>query len=175
MSRKFFIFLLVMLLVGLSFYAFLGGFNQIQVSLATSKPRYLVGQAYEGPTEGQAFNEVFRQAGRLVEENVLQGELGGIYYSSPHGAPDSIKAFVGVLVADSLVQVPAGFELRRLPGGRQVVQASVEAHYILAPDRLYPAIFDFAGQQNIPLQNEYLERFPDTRHAVVEVPVAEGR
>jgi hypothetical protein len=170
-SRKLFIFLLLVLFTGLGLYGFLGGFNQIQISLTTAEPLYMVGQYYEGPTEGQAFNNVFRRAGQLVEENVLQGDLGGIYYSSPHGAPDSVKAFVGVIVADPAVQVPAGFELRRVPGGRQVLQAALEAHYILAPDRLYPALFDFAEQQKIPLRNEYIERFPGTRRAVLQVPV----
>jgi hypothetical protein len=173
-SRKFLVVVLGGLLIGFSLYAFLGGFSRIRISLVTAEPMYLVGQYYEGPTQGEAFNEVFRQAGRLVEENLLQGQLGGIYYSNPYGAPDSIKAFIGVFVADTAVQLPAGYTLRQVPGGRRVLQAAVDAHYILAPDRLYPALFDFAEQQNIRLADEYIERFPDTRHAVLEVPVLEG-
>ncbi|CAN5866876.1 hypothetical protein BH24BAC1_BH24BAC1_35610 [soil metagenome] len=175
MSRKFLLFLLLILVFGLGLYGFLGGFNKVRVGLVVAEPRYLVGQFYAGPTQGEDFDRVFREAGRLVEEGVLPGELGGLYYRNPHASPDSIRAFVGVFVADSLVRVPAGMELLRVPGGRQVVRAAVVAHYILAPDRLYPALFDFAEQQGLTLREEYLERFPATRHAVVEVPVVEGR
>jgi hypothetical protein len=174
-SKKFLLFLLLILAAGLGFYGFLGGFNKVRVGLVTGEERYLVGQFYDGPAQGEQFNRVFREAGQLVEEGVLQGELGGVYYRNPHGAPDSVRAFVGVFVADSLVRVPAGMELLRVPGGRQEVRAAVVAHFILAPDRLYPAVFDFAEQQGLVLQQEYIERFPDTRHAMVEVPVAEGR
>lgn len=175
MSRKFLLFIFLLLVLGIGFYGFLGGFNQVRVGLVTAEERYLVGQFYDGATQGEDFNRVFREAGQLVEAGELQGELGGVYYRNPHASPDSIRAFVGVFVADSLVRVPAGMELLRLPGGRQVLRGAVVAHYILAPDRLYPALFDFADQQGLVLREEYIERFPDTRHAVVEVPLAERR
>ena len=51
--------------------------------------------------------------------------MNNIYYNSPEKQTDSIKAFIGIMITDEAVPLPAGYQLQRLPGGRKVVQASV--------------------------------------------------
>jgi hypothetical protein len=139
-SKKFL--LIVFGLMGLAFgyYAFLGGFNKPEIIITASPSRYVAGQYYEGPADDPAFGEYFKKAGRLHEAKTLPGNLANIYYNSPEEKSDSIKAFIGILVPDSSVSLPAGYELRVWKGGSKVVQATTRAHYLLAPNKLYPAL-----------------------------------
>ncbi|MDX5348862.1 MAG: GyrI-like domain-containing protein, partial [Hymenobacteraceae bacterium] len=137
----------------------------------TASTAHVVGKYYVGSVKDESFGKLFQHAAELVEQNKLQGQLGGIYYNNPEEDNDTIKAFVGVVVASPDVTPPVGYELRTVEGGQKVLQAEVNAHYMLAPNKLYPAIFEYAEKNNLKLKTLYLERYPTSRHAIVQVPV----
>lgn len=154
--------------VAFGYYGYLGGFDSPEITITTSKPRYVAGQYYEGPADNPAFGEFFTKAGRLQESKTLPGSLANIYYNNPEEKGDSIKAFIGILVADTSVALPAGYELRLWKGGHKVVQVSTRAHYLLAPNKLYPALFDYLKNNNLKSGSQYLEVFPKKDQALVE-------
>jgi len=162
MTRWLFLaFLLLLLSIGI-WYAYLGGFNKPTVALITTqKPVFLAGQYFQGPASSSKFGPLFRDAQQALDKGQLRGSLGNIYYSNPEDADDSVKAFVGVVVADTTSQpLPAGYRYRTFPAGQRVVQARLEASYMVAPDKLYSGVQDFIEAKKLTSAKIYLERFP---------------
>lgn len=173
MNRKFPLIIGVLLAVGFGVYGYLGGFNQVKIVSTTSKPTFVAGKYFAGGMKDKAFGNYFQEAAKLLEEKKIAGHLGNIYYNNPEETHDSIRAFVGVIVADSLVKLPPGYELRKWEGGQPVLQASVNAHFFLSPGKLYPGLFEHAKQNNLKLKKQYLEEFLDNRHGQVQAQLQE--
>lgn len=160
-------FVLVLILTGV--YTYLGGFRQPEIAIiTTTKPIFLAGRYYNGPVSGADFGPLFRQAQQLKASSQLRGTLGNIYYNDPEAAGDTAKAFVGLIVEDTVSQkLPPGYRYSTFSGSQRVVRARLEASYLLAPGKLYGGIKDFAKQQKLPLRQVYVEQFPDTGPAEV--------
>jgi len=167
-NKKFLLIILLILTIGFGFYGYLGGFNQVQVISTTSKPVFVAGKFFAGNMQDKALGSYFQEAAKLLEDKKVAGYLGNIYYNNPEEAHDSIQAFIGIVVPDSSVQLPAGYELRRWPGSRPVVQASINAHFFIAPNKLYSSLFDYAKKNKLDLKKQYLEEFPDKRYGRVQ-------
>lgn len=173
MNKKFFIIVAILSIAGLSFYTYLGGFSKPAIEHTTTETLYIAGRYYEGLPKGELFNEIFQQAGEAVEKGTLKGDLGGIYYNNPDESGDTIKAFVGVVVADKNVALPQHYEIRTVEAGQKVLKGRIKAHMLLAPNKLYNAIFEYAEKNNIRLKPFYVEWFPSKQEAVVQVAVQE--
>ncbi|RDV13786.1 AraC family transcriptional regulator [Pontibacter diazotrophicus] len=159
-------------IVLLVLYTYIGGFTAPDVSVITSETKYVAGQPYEGTIKDEALSKTFQRAAEVLDNNELEGMLGNIYYNDPDKSGDSLRAFVGIIVPDTNnITLPAGYELRTVPGGRQVVRAEVNATIAVAPDKLYAAVFDYAQEENLQLEDFYVEWFPEDDRGVVEVPV----
>ncbi|MCC9165289.1 hypothetical protein [Pontibacter harenae] len=155
----------------LTFYTYIGGFTEPDVTVATSEIRYVAGQPFLGSTDDRALGKVFQRAAEVLDKKELEGMLGSIYYNNPVKKGDTISAFIGVIIPDTTVQLPEGYELRVVPGNRKVLRGQVKAHYSLAPSKLYNAVFDYAKEENMELEQFYLEWFPQDDEAMLEVPV----
>lgn len=169
--KKLFYVMAAFAILMLVLYTYLGGFSAPEVTLATSEPMHLAGQLYEGSVEDEALGKAFQRAAEALDKNELEGMLGNIYYNDPDKSGDSLRAFIGVIVPDTNVALPAGYELRTVQGGRKVVRAEVDAHVTMAPKKLYAAVFDYAKEEKLKLEDFYVEWFPESDKGVVEVPV----
>ncbi|MFD2999758.1 GyrI-like domain-containing protein [Pontibacter toksunensis] len=159
-------------IIMLVLYTYIGGFTAPEVVVITSETKYVAGQPYEGSIEDAALSKAFQRAAEVLEKKELEGMLGSIYYNDPDKSGDSLKAFIGIIVPDTNnITLPAGYELRTVPGGRKVVHAEVTANVIVAPKKLYAAVFDYAEEENLKLEDFYVEWFPQEDIGVVEVPV----
>jgi hypothetical protein len=160
-------FLLILVFGGV--YAYLGGFRQPEVAvITTEKPIYLAGRYFNGPVRSEEFGPLFRQAQQLKASQQLQGNLANIYYNDPEAAGDTVKAFVGLIVTDTISQkLPPGYRYSTFSGGQRVIQARLDANYMIAPGKLYSSIKEFAKDQKLPLLQVYVEQFPDTGPAEV--------
>lgn len=173
MNKKFLLVMAVLAVIVGAFYAYLGGFSAANVLEVNSQQLYVAGQAFRGSVKDNAISDAFRRAAEVLDKKELEGMLGNIYYNNPEGRADSVDAFIGVVIPDSAVQLPADYELRVVPGGRRALRGEVNAHYMLAPNKLYGAIFDYAREKNIELETFYVEWFPEDHQGIVEVPVKE--
>ncbi|MBC6991694.1 hypothetical protein [Hymenobacter sp. BT491] len=164
MNRWLLILFLVVFVGGASVYAYLGGFKQPEVALTTvPQPIYLAGQHFKGRADSPEFGPMFRQAQQVKSSGQLHGDLGNIYYNDPDAASDSLKAFIGLVVADTTSQkLPVGFHYTAFFTQQQVVRARIEASYMVAPGKLYEGVKEYAKRHNLKLLQVYLERFPDT-------------
>jgi hypothetical protein len=173
MNRKFLLVVVVLSIIVGAFYAYLGGFSKARVSEVSSEQLYVAGRAFKGSVTDNLINDSFRRAAEVLDKKELEGALGNIYYNNPEGRADSVNAFIGVVIPDSAVQLPADYTLRVVPGGRRALRGEVNAHYMLAPNKLYEAIFEYAKQKNLELETFYVEWFPEDHRGIVEVPVKE--
>ncbi|HEX8426221.1 hypothetical protein [Hymenobacter sp.] len=164
MNRVFLILSIVLIIaVGVAYYA-LGGFKHADVKLeTTTQPIFLAGSYFEGPGNSEAFGDLTRKAYEIRSSGKLRGTFGNIFYNDPASSSEAAKVFVGLVVDDTVSQqLPAGYKYRVFPAGQRVLHASIEASYLVAPDKLYSGVRDQAKQNGITLQNVYLERFPNT-------------
>ncbi|TGE14932.1 GyrI-like domain-containing protein [Hymenobacter elongatus] len=163
MTRWLFLLILVLTVGAAIVYGYLGGFTQPTVAIITTKaPVFLAGKAFRGSVRDEAFGPMFRQVKEAKDNGQLRGDLANIYYNNPEKARDTVQAFVGLVVADTVSQqLPAGYRYRTFAAGQRVIQARTTASYLVAPNKLYPAIADAAQQQKLQLQQVYLERFPE--------------
>ncbi|QIX61485.1 hypothetical protein FY528_07390 [Hymenobacter lutimineralis] len=162
MNRWFLLLSLAVIATVAGIYAYLGGFTTAEVELLTTKePIFLAGRYFQGRADSKDFGPLFRQAHQLQESGQLRGDLGNVYYNDPEAAGDTVKAFVGLIVADTTSQtLPTGYRYSTFSGGQRVVRARVQASYMVAPDKLYSGIKHFAEQEKIKLGKVYVERFP---------------
>lgn len=161
-----FLFPIVLLVTALVLgaYAYLGGLRTPTVRVeTTAAPVLLAGQSYQGKVQGPRFGELFREA-KTMQENGRLGRapaLTNLYYNDPETAHDTIQAFVGLAVADTLRALPPGWRYRVVPAGQHVVSARLAGvSYLLAPNKLYPAAAAAVTQQRLTQRGDfYLERF----------------
>ena len=163
--KKFFISIIVVLLIAAGGYGYMGGFNQPEIKQVLTSETYIAGKAYHGSVKSEAFGDLFREVGKLAEEKKISGDPGGIYYNNPENENDSIQAFIGIIVADSKVALPAGYSIRVLPAGQKALQANLKGHFTMTPNKAYPALFDYAKEQKLALQDVFVERFQGEREA----------
>lgn len=160
----------VLFLIGLFFYNKFGGFNLPEIKVITSEKCMIVGKEYSGKLTSKEFGKLFENAEAFIKEGKLKGQIGGIFYSSPEKTSDSIIAFIGVVVKDSLNDLPDGYSLRTLDS-RKVIQAHIKAHILVAPD-IYPDIEEYAKENKIKsLKVPALEIYPSNEEMFIEVPV----
>lgn len=172
MNRKITLLVLAVLgIIALTFYTYSGGFSSPDFTVVTSQPIYVAGRAFNGSIKDEQMDNAFRRAAEVLDKKELEGVLGSIYYNNPDTSGDSIQAFIGIVVSDSAVRLPADYALRVVPGGRSVVHGEVEAHYTMAPKRLYGGIFEYAKENNLQLEDFYVEWFPEDHKGMLQVPI----
>ncbi|SNR73395.1 MULTISPECIES: hypothetical protein [Hymenobacter] len=150
--------------IGFSFaYWKMGGFKTATVTAeTTSQPYFVAGSYYEGPANDEGFGELTRKAYEYRHSGKLRGDFGNIFYNSPETTNEAAKVFVGIVVADTTSQqLPAGYRYRAFAAGQRVLHARINASYMVAPEKLYSGIKDYAEAQKLTLQDIYLERFPE--------------
>lgn len=162
--RYLFPLVLIFTAIGLSIYAYLGGLHTPTTALETTTTSVLLaGQPYAGPISGGSFGELFRAAKTAQDAHTVPAAqaLANLYYNDPETtAHDSIHAFVGLRVADTTAQLPAGWRYRVLPAGRRVLHAQIEkTSYLLAPGKLYDTAEKAFKSLGLQKQPPYLEQF----------------
>lgn len=161
--RFFFPLVLLFTAIGLGIYAYLGGLHAPTVALeTTAAPVLLAGQPYAGKADNQRFGELFREASTLQQSGRLGSAraLANLYYNDPSSASDTIRAFVGLLVADTSATLPTGWRYRVVPPGQRTIHASLAgASFMLAPGKLYAAAEEQIKAQKLTKQPPYLEQF----------------
>ena len=158
--RYLFLAIILLTLAAAGTYAYLGGTRSPQVRLeTTAAPLYLAGQFFSGSVRSDEFGQIFRQA--KDAQSRLRGDLANLYLNDPETAHDTIKAFIGLVVADTAQPLPTGFRYRLVPAGQRVMAARLRGvSYLLAPNKLYPAALEAVKTQKLTQRGDfYLERF----------------
>lgn len=160
---------LLLTLIGLGTYAWLGGFRTATTTLILRTPQVLLaGQYFRGPAQAEEFGPLFRRAKEVRDAGQLRGDLANLYFDNPERARDTIRAFVGLAVADSSQPLPPGWRYRVLPARQRVVAARITGvSFLMAPDKLYPAIQELIKAEKLTQRSFYFERFAANEEAEV--------
>ncbi|WP_439880950.1 GyrI-like domain-containing protein [Pontibacter sp. MBLB2868] len=169
--KKLFYVMAGLAIILLVLYTYIGGFTAPEVTVKTSDTMYVAGQPFEGSVDDEAMGQAFQRAAEVLKNKELEGMLGNIYYNDPDKSGDSLRAFIGVIVPDAGVTLPAGYTLRTVPGGKKVVHVEVDANVVLSPRKLYAAAFDYAKEEKLKLEDFYVEWFPTDDKGMLEVPL----
>jgi hypothetical protein len=166
------VFAVIILGSAVYFYSKLGGFSKTNMSVVASQEYFIIGKPFKGLMKNPAFGRLFQDADTFIVKNSLKGKAwtGGVFYNSPLKDKDTLLAFVGVIVKDTLNPLTAGYSYRSIPS-RKVIRASIKSHYLFAPS-IYPDIEDYAKENKLQsLQVPAIELYPSEDEVVVEVPV----
>jgi hypothetical protein len=161
-----------LLLTLLLWYYRLGGFNDPVLSEAEEGPFYLAGVYYEGHVKDPSMSALFDSCYAKVERAELPGTLASHFMNDPNASKGMIKAFIGVAFSDSLHPLPKGYQWHVFPK-KSGLKASLEAHFMLAPVKIYPALEELAAQKKKKLADESLELYPSDKQVLVLCPYIE--
>ncbi len=151
-------------------YQKLGGFNDPIFKVKEAPTFYLLGKPYHGILADQAFGQLFNDAEKLKSERFKNGLVAGYFYNETEKGTDTIKAFVGLLFEDSIAPIK-GYSMLRI-NERKVVEATVNAHFLVAPANIYQKIKAFGEEQNLTVKaSPALEIYPKERQFVIQIPV----
>jgi hypothetical protein len=142
----------------LALYTFLGGFNDIAISSQpVSSPRVLVGLPYDGPVRSVHLDSIYQSVRQLYEQGKRKGEIAGL---------------IGVWVKDSLQALPPGFT-RRVVNTSQVVQANIQAHFLVSPspDEVQEDMREYARAQQLKPESYVMEKYLSDNSIILEIPV----
>lgn len=150
----------------LLWYHRMGGFNTPKVQHGTEGPFFIGGLYYEGRVKDPAMGTLFDTASALVLRKEVEGTLAAHFLNDPNKDEGRIKAFIGIVKEDSLSALPTGWTWKVIPSS-EAVKGSIEAHYLLAPFKVYPAMEEYAKGLNKKLREQSLEIYPSEREVVV--------
>jgi effector-binding domain-containing protein len=174
MSRRRYISLVVfvsLLFSALFFYLKMGGFTKTDITVVSSREYLVAGKYFKGRIREKEFGKLFKYADTLISKNNLQDKawVCGLFFNNPEKEKDTIEAFIGVVLKDTLATLPNGYSYKKIEP-RKVVRASIKAHYLLVPN-IYPEIEEYADKNKIQLTLPSIEIYPKEDEVIIEVPV----
>lgn len=135
MSKKTIGLLISFIAVGvLLFYAYLGGFRSIEISMSDRQNYHLVGHYYEGKYDRDTLKNLFFSAKNIITAGSLPGTLAIVNYVSSQEEEDTVAVFIGILLEDNTVDTLKNWENRSIKGGK-IISASIKAHAAVRPFR----------------------------------------
>jgi hypothetical protein len=178
MTKKIITVLVITCLLGLLvLYIKRGGLVMPQISKVQTLPFYMIATSYKGmiakKEQGAILRDKIRQTHEYIDSGKLQGTLTLVYEGNPDQAKDSIQAYIGVIVADSVAMaMPKGYEIRHFEAMR-VVRAEIKAHVSVAPNpaKINEMLRDFARKSGLTLQDRHIEKYISEEHIISEIMV----
>jgi effector-binding domain-containing protein len=157
--------------MALFFYLRIGAFSKSEIAVVASEEYLVAGKSFKGRIREKEFGKFFQDADTLIARNKLAGKawVCGVFFNNPQKEKDTIDAFIGVVLKDSLAVLPAGYSYKKI-APRKVVRASIKAHYLLVPN-IYPEIEEYAEKNKLTLTFPSIEIYPKEDEVVIEVPV----
>ena len=162
----------ILLIVFSLIYINAGGFEEVEIIQKTSKKKYIIGRFFEGNVKSEKFSNLFLEIEELKKTQNYKGHLGAIYFNNPEKSKGNIEAFLGVISEENINNIPADFEKEEITEGK-VIQGKVKASNIfgISISKVYNAIFKFADEKKLTLDEYYIEWFPSKDEVVVQIRI----
>jgi hypothetical protein len=153
-------------------YVVLGGFAGVDISRQTMPGYLLAGKFYAGNARDEQLISLFTQVKEYNQEGILSGTLTAVYYDTTDQDKGAVRAFIGVIVADTLENLPGDFTYQLIPE-RAAVRAAIQSHYLVAPapERVREKMQNFAQAEGLLLDNFMIEQYRNERDIIIEIPV----
>jgi hypothetical protein len=162
--------LTILFFVGLFYFYKLGGFNETEIKVINVPESKMLGKQYKGQMGAKGYGRLFEESEELLKKGKVKGDIAALFFNNPKKGTDTADVFIGIILKDSLHNIPEGFSLRKIPG-RKVLQAHIQADILIAPF-VFPDLEEYAKENNIVLkQNLTLEIYPGRDDMYIQIPV----
>jgi hypothetical protein len=151
-------------------YVRLGGFNSPVVQYTQEGPYFLAGVLFEGRVKDPRMGALFDSTSALLERKEMEGTLAAYFHNDPNKAEGKVKVFIGIAMTDTLTPIPAGWQWTTIPS-RDAIKSTLDAHFMIAPVRMYPAMETLATELGRKLREESLELYPSERLVIAISPL----
>jgi len=170
--RRSFIYLSIALLLTaiLIIYHQLGGFKDPDITFIENEEYKIAGYYYEGDLKDDAWENLFLNTRKKINDGILAGILTIVWYEEPEGKGNS-KAFIGVIFEGN-PSIPGDMEVRHL-NMHGVIRATLESHVLVMPEpqKVVRNIQAYAEKNNFELQDILIEKYPEESKIFAEIPV----
>lgn len=163
----------LVLFIGLVISAwYMGAFSSVSIHTGEAGPFNFVYLEHQGPYY-QLTNKITQVEKYLTDNKIQYLYSAGIYFDDPAEVAESeLKSYGGFIIKDSIsVQNPYKFiKIAK----RKVVIATIEAHPMIAPFKVYPAFKEWLeNNKNIEIVGPSLELYKPGDNIEVHFPYQE--
>ena len=121
-----------LIILSLSVYYLLGGFEEIEVNELPGKQRTVVGVEYFGKHKSTKLDSIRAKTIADIQSNQIKGQLTLVDYH--FDSKDSVKFFIGTSIDDtnSVVGLPSGYAIREFSGSK-TYQVIIDQNFLVRP------------------------------------------
>lgn len=166
-SKVFYLSLMVLFVsvIVLSIYSLLGGFRDVQVEHRPPVSRVLAGKQFLEHYGNNDWIKFGQRCKELLDAGDVNGTLIIISSYSDTIPENFLSRYVGIILNDEMVEIPADFEIKELKSSERIV-ADLDMHVIVQPrpDKIENLIKSTAKSSGVELEDFFVEiRYPDGR------------
>ncbi|WP_215225161.1 hypothetical protein [Echinicola shivajiensis] len=167
--KKAAIIIVVIGLLGVGAFSYLGGFEKIPIQKQSIGTFKLYGLTYRGTPQDELLKKTFEQVERLKEANP-EGVMHTIYYIEPAGKLDTMKVFVGLDRLDD--KLGKDWEEKTIEAD-QVLVADLKVNKLVMPrpETVKDELREFAADNGWGLQELFIDKLLSEDHVQVIAPL----
>lgn len=169
--KKRYLILLLIILISLIGYYFLGGFKSIDKSVVDQPEVYIYGTYYEGIIGSDTLQNLFMQAREMVEKNDKYKAVAIAYYGETNKETGAVKNFIGVQVnKNEEIGIPNKWEIRSFERNKSI-KGCIEANVLAmpTPDDMLQELINYAEEQSIVSDSIFIEYYAGPNNLCVEL------
>ncbi len=144
----------------LALYAYLGGFQEVKLTVESEDEYHIIGKYFEGKVESDTMKTIFLEAKTMAEKKIINGTVVVLYYKDASKGDDEIECFAGLLLLNKPENIPLGMEYRNFKS-KGVIRAKFDGHRIVTPNpsRVKEEVNNYAKENNLTLQSLFIEKY----------------
>ncbi|MGB3586090.1 MAG: hypothetical protein WBA23_06100 [Tunicatimonas sp.] len=161
---------ILVILLSVAGYAWLGGFKLEKISEVFSQLRVVYGTPYQGKYGDLKLREIVVKTKQLLEEPARSGQLVVINYDST--ASENINQLIGIISSDVLPETLQNLTQDTLPAGNYL-KIQLYGHPVVRsiPEQVNQKVKKYAEQQQITLGKEVIEHYFGSDSMWIEYPI----
>jgi DNA gyrase inhibitor GyrI len=151
---------------------YMGAFSSVSISTGERGSFYFVYLEHQGPYY-LISKKIEKVKEYLTENKIKYLHSAGIYFDDPTQIPESeLKSFGGFLLSDSIT-VKSPYKFKKIKK-RSVIIASINAHPMIAPFKVYPAFQEWLeNNKNIEIVAPPMQLYIPGKNIEVHFPYQE--
>jgi hypothetical protein len=160
MQRKYLFTAIIILIILLGIYYYLGGFNEARISTVEDETYVVAGYRYDGPYNEDQLNELFFRIREYTESGQYPGVITVVNYGMPKTGRDSIRQLIGIRLEGDPLRIPDSLTVDTLSASR-VLRAELVAHPLTMPrpDEIDALLRQHAEQEGLRLKDTLIEQY----------------
>lgn len=153
-------------------YIYLGGFKQPEFVVKESPGYILFGKRYTGKLDDKELKQAYKEVQGKYEDGELKGVFSVMHIHEPDAKEGKVDAVIGVLVDDSTTRQNKEYQFYTWSKG-PVAEVSIKSHFAVSPgpQEILEYVAGLAKSNGYKIGKGSFERYYDTDHLVVEIPL----